>query len=151
MDIERELGGPQPPATDRAGLAKPYLPAEARRGRPTGGPPPRIWHRLGNRLNFRIENLGGGASVTGIRLSPLPPGALVDWNKALPATVTFEGVGLVITAATRRSILDTLASVRIALPRSESENPELVLEIMMRVEGAETTAVTTVGLSDSGR
>ncbi len=151
MDIERELDGFHPPAGDRPGPVRPYLPAEARRGLPTGAPPPRIWHRLGTRLNFRIENLGGGAAVTGIRLSPLPPGALVDWNKALPATVSFEGAGLTIAGATRRGILDTLATVRIALPRAQADNPELVLEIMMRVEGIETTAVTTVALSDTGR
>jgi len=146
VEIEREADRASVPA---AGAARPYDPVEARRGLPTGNPPPRVWHRLGSRLNFRVENLGQGAAIIGIRLSPLPPGALVDWNKSLPATLNFEGAGLVITGGTRRSILDTLASVRIALPRSQSDNPELVLEILMRIEGAETTAVTTVALSAS--
>lgn len=148
MEIERESRDVPRRAAE---ASRGYRPVEARRGAAPGNSPPRIWHRLGNRLNFRIENLGRGASITGLRLSPLPPGALVDWNKALPATLSFEGAGLAISGGTRRSILDTLASVRIALPRSEAENPELVLEIMMRIEGIDTTAVTTVALSDSAR
>ncbi len=132
-----------------AGMDRRRLPAEARRGLVIGPRQPRVWHRLVSRLNFRVENLGRGASISGIRLSPLPAGALVDWNKSLPAAVEFRGAGLVITGGTRRSILDTLASVRLALPRSEADNPEMVLEILMRIDGTETTAVTTIGLSDS--
>jgi hypothetical protein len=148
VDIEIDPVGIPAPGERPLGPARLREPVEYRRNRPRPGSAPRIWHRLGSRLNFRVENLGQGASVTGIRLSPLPPGALVDWNKMLPATVSFEDVGLVIEGATRRAILDTLASVRIALPRSAVEHPELVLEIVMRVGGGETTAVTTVALND---
>ncbi len=149
MDIELDPADNPVPQARPGTLTRAYEPVEARRGRTDPGAVPRLWHRLGSRLNFRVENLGRGAAITGIRLSPLPPGALVDWNKALPASLSFEGAGLAITGPTRRGILDMLASVRIALPRSESEHPELVLEIAMRIDGAETTAVTTVALSDS--
>jgi hypothetical protein len=151
VDIEVDPGADPVPNAEARALTRPFEPVDVRCGRPGSGPGPRLWHRLGNRLNFRIENLGRGASITGVRLSPLPMGALVDWNKALPATLSFEGAALAVAGPTRRSILDMLASVRIALPRSEAEHAELVLEIVMRIDGAETTAVTTVALSDSAR
>lgn len=151
MDIELEHGFIATSEAVATWIPRPHEPTERRRASPGSASPARIWYSFGNRLNVRIENLGGGATITGIRLSPLPTGALVDWNKALPAAVAFEGAGLAIRAATRRAILDTLASVRIALPQSTAEHPELVLEIGLRFNRVETTAVTTVALSDSLR
>lgn len=111
----------------------------------------RSWHRCGTRYRLRLESLGAGGAIRGLRIYPLPCGVLLDWNKALPAEVRFHADHVAISAATGRAILDALASLRFALPGAAAETNDVVLEFDLAVGGRKTVAVTTFTLEREPR